>query len=368
MWQFKMRTRNEEKDVNGETEAAGNDNNDDDDDFEVTMTVNSYSGLADVTVDSASGQTAATAAATVKPSSSSSSTSVGIVGSGGGERFNEMRTRLIGELIEMEANFVSYLSAAVATFSRPLRGFFMQQHDYFTLFQNTEKILVISENFLRSMDKWSAYDLYTRIGQLYSHKMALFRDAYTLYARGHASARSLLADLRRHSKQFRLFLDEVESAELSLERSIDLPVAHVQRTLDIFKRIRAYTLESRRNPAEAPHIDSVIFELRAVLANLSTPTTTTTPTTTPTIQGLFDDDVEDELDDEMTTLTSLDGDYTLSTVSHGRSRDDLNSCCSSSSSSSSSCSSFAVGHHHYDNDEDDYSQITTLFVSPIHHF
>ena len=39
------------------------------------------------------------------------------------EQFNEEKTQLIGGLIEMEANFVSYLSMAVATLARPLRSF-----------------------------------------------------------------------------------------------------------------------------------------------------------------------------------------------------------------------------------------------------
>jgi hypothetical protein len=87
-------------------------------------------------------------------------------------KLNEFKIHLIGNLIKMEDNFVSYLNNAVSTFVRPLRGFFMKQQDYFCLFQNIEKILVISENFLRSMDKWSAYDLYTRIGQLYTQKVS----------------------------------------------------------------------------------------------------------------------------------------------------------------------------------------------------
>ena len=87
------------------------------------------------------------------------------------DKLNESKTRLIGNLIKMEDKFVSYLNNAVSTLVRPLRGFFMKQQDYFCLFQNIEKILVISENFLRSMDKWSAFDLYTRIGQLYTQKV-----------------------------------------------------------------------------------------------------------------------------------------------------------------------------------------------------
>ena len=90
------------------------------------------------------------------------------------EKLNEYKTHLIGNLIKMEDNFVSYLNNAVSTFVRPLRSFFMKQQDYFCLFQNIEKILVIIENFLRSMDKWSAYDLYTRIGQFYTQKVIFY--------------------------------------------------------------------------------------------------------------------------------------------------------------------------------------------------
>jgi hypothetical protein len=86
---------------------------------------------------------------------------------------NQQRTNLIGNLIDQEIEFVDYLSNGVATFSRPLRGFFLRQQDYFTLFQNAEKMLVISENFLQSMQKWSAFDIYIHIGQFYSNKVNL---------------------------------------------------------------------------------------------------------------------------------------------------------------------------------------------------
>ena len=180
------------------------------------------------------------------------------------EHFNERRTQLIGQLIEMEANFVSYLSVAVATFTRPLRGFFLKQQDYFNLFQNVEKILIISENFLRSMDKWSAYDLYTRIGQFYTQKLSLFRDAFTIYVKGYAASKSLLGELKAHSKQFRLFLQEVQSEDLTLANLLDLPVVHMQQTLAIFKQIRRFTAESK---SETPHIDSVVGELKQILAS-----------------------------------------------------------------------------------------------------
>jgi hypothetical protein len=109
------------------------------DDFEVTMTVNSYSDCGDLTLDTT---TAAEKKQRVRGGGG------GGGGGGGNERFNEMRTKLIGDLIEIEANFVSYLTMAVSAFSRPLRGFFMKQHDYFCLFQNIEKVGVSLDFYL----------------------------------------------------------------------------------------------------------------------------------------------------------------------------------------------------------------------------
>ena len=183
------------------------------------------------------------------------------------ELTDETRTKLIENLLDIEASFVSYLSMAVATLARPLRGFLMKQQDYFVLFQNIEKILIISENFLRSMNKWSSLDLYTRIGQLYTQKLSLFREAFTIYAKGHAKSKCLLHDLKLHSKQFRMFLKETQSDNLTLGNLIDLPLVYLQETLDCFKRIKhvSSVKENKANVVEAAHIDSVINELYKIL-------------------------------------------------------------------------------------------------------
>lgn len=173
---------------------------------------------------------------------------------------------------------MAYLSVAVSTFTRPLRGFFIKQQDYFNLFQNIEKILIISENFLRSMDKWSAYDLYARIGQFYTQKLNLFRDAFTIYVKGYAKSKRLLGELKKHSRQFRLFLDEAQADDLTLANLLDAPVRHMQQTLSTFKQIRRFTCESKRSPSEAPHIDSVIVELKKILVNLERDQVTTSKT------------------------------------------------------------------------------------------
>ena len=181
---------------------------------------------------------------------------------------DENKIHLIGNLIKIEDKFVEYLNNAVSTLVRPLRGFFIKQHDYFTLFQNIEKILVISENFLISMNKWSAYDLYTRIGQLYIQKLNLFYEAFKIYCNGYLKSKLLYNELKVHSKQFRLFLKETETTTLNLNNLLDLPIIYLNEVLNIFKQIRMHTTESRKNPSEAPHIDSVIFQLRNILSNL----------------------------------------------------------------------------------------------------
>jgi hypothetical protein len=177
------------------------------------------------------------------------------------DRLNEYRTKLIGNLIEMEANFVSYLGIAVATLARPLRGFFIKQQDYFVLFQNIEKILIISENFLRSMDKWSAYDLYTKLGHLYAQKISLFKEAFTIYVKGYSKSKHLLNELKIHSKQFRLFLREAQSSNLTLKNLLDAPLKHLNQTLFIFKEVKMCTMDI----SELNKIDQIIFDLNNIL-------------------------------------------------------------------------------------------------------
>ena len=121
-------------------------------------------------------------------------------------KINHNRINLIGHLIDTEIEFVDFLSSGVSTFSRPLRGFFIRQNDYFILFQNIEKLLVISENVLQSLQKWSAHDIYENIGLLYNNKVKLLNDALNTYLMGYESSKLLLNDLLKNSKKFRSFL------------------------------------------------------------------------------------------------------------------------------------------------------------------
>jgi hypothetical protein len=118
----------------------------------------------------------------------------------------QTRIDRIAKLIDIETDFLDYMSNGVSTFSRPLRGFFLDQQDYFVLFQNIEKLFVICESFLSSMQKWTPRDVYEHVGEFFNNKIKLLNDPLTTYARGYANAKLLLNDLQTHSKQFSAFL------------------------------------------------------------------------------------------------------------------------------------------------------------------
>lgn len=153
----------------------------------------------------------------------------------------ERRTNLIAKLIDLEINFVNYLNNGVSTFSRPLRGFFLRQQDYFALFQNIEKILVITENFLQSMEKWSPYELYYHIGQFYNNKIKLLNDALRFYVNGYSNSKLLLNDLKLNSKKFRCFLNETETNNFNLNNFLDLPIAHFNQLFELLIQISSLT-------------------------------------------------------------------------------------------------------------------------------
>jgi len=179
-----------------------------------------------------------------QPTSSSSSSSI-----------DQKRTNLIGNLIDQEIDFVNYLSNGVSTFSRPLRGFFIRQQDYFILFQNIEKILVISENFLKSMQKWSAFDIYSHIGEFYSNKIKLLDDALKTYLNGYMVSKSLLNDLIQNSNKFRSFLKETETSELTLNTFLDMPILHFKNLINLLEKIK-YSTEV--NSSEYFNIENTI--------------------------------------------------------------------------------------------------------------
>jgi hypothetical protein len=130
--------------------------------------------------------------------------------------FDQARINLIGRLIDLESDFLNYMSNGVSTFSRPLRGFFLQQQDYFMLFQNIEKLFVICENFLNSMQKWTALDVYKHVGEFFSNKIKLLSDPLTTYVKGHSHAKMLLTDLQLNSKKFGAFLKVCTLSRLAL--------------------------------------------------------------------------------------------------------------------------------------------------------
>jgi hypothetical protein len=115
------------------------------------------------------------------------------------------------------------------------------------------------------MDKWSAYDLYTKLGHLYAQKISLFKEAFIIYVRGYSKSKHLLNELKMHSKQFRLFLREAQSSNLTLKSLIDSPLKHLNQTLFIFKQVKMCTMDA----SELNKIDQIIFDLNIILDSSS---------------------------------------------------------------------------------------------------
>ena len=70
-------------------------------------------------------------------------------------------------------------------------------------------------------------------------------------------------------QQFRLFLKETQTKQLTLDNLLDLPIRYLYETLNVFKEIKQFTIiESKSKTIELSHFDSITFDLCNILSNL----------------------------------------------------------------------------------------------------
>ncbi|CAH1786293.1 unnamed protein product [Owenia fusiformis] len=150
-----------------------------------------------------------------------------------------MRQQDINDLITLEREFVMSMQHGIQRFSRPLRHRLISPHEHATLFQNIEKLVLISECHLRQLREQSI--LYSdvpdqtigfvdTVGGTYVHKIQVLCDAYEIYSRGLRRAESLLADLKKYN-EFNTFLQEQDSfnQKLMLEDFIRQPILFIRQ-------------------------------------------------------------------------------------------------------------------------------------------
>ena len=114
------------------------------------------------------------------------------------------------------------MQAGIACYSRPLRHCILTPQQHMTLFQNIEKLTVISEYVVSKMTSHKV-----DFGAIFHPKMTMLCDAYERYCGGITEALQLLAELRRFS-EFQQFLQRVPKDEstIPLETFLSAPILH----------------------------------------------------------------------------------------------------------------------------------------------
>lgn len=162
--------------------------------------------------------------------------------------------KLIKQLLTAESNFIDVMHAGMQRYSRPLRHNILTPQQYSTLFQNIEKLVMISQFQVKqiqnnipasesssdsdSSTSSTATDTAQHIGKIYQSKVAMFCQAYDLYAKGITSANKVLSDLSS-CEDFIKFVRNcsLESTEPSISSFIYLPVQHIVRVYNILHQI-----------------------------------------------------------------------------------------------------------------------------------
>ncbi|XP_052093008.1 uncharacterized protein LOC127729311 [Mytilus californianus] len=165
---------------------------------------------------------------------------------------------LIHQLLTAESNFIDVMHAGMQLYSRPLRHSILTPQQHSSLFQNIEKLVMISQFQVKqiqnnipasesssdsdsSTTSSSATETAQHIGKIYQSKIAMFCQAYDFYAKGITSANKVLSDLST-SEDFIKFVrnSTLEAGEPSISSYIYLPVQHIVRVYNILQQILVF--------------------------------------------------------------------------------------------------------------------------------
>ena len=149
------------------------------------------------------------------------------------------------QIFRLEEEFISLMQSGVQQYSRPLRHLMMiSQLEHHLLFQNIEKILVLSEyqlNQLISHDESTLIEMFNTIGKLYENKMRMSCEAFDIYLNGIENSFNLLISLIKNNsnnKKFNKFLYESKT-EMDLKTFLLLPLYYVSSIYKSLIRIRS---------------------------------------------------------------------------------------------------------------------------------
>ncbi|KAK3593735.1 hypothetical protein CHS0354_013632 [Potamilus streckersoni] len=157
----------------------------------------------------------------------------------------------VHRLLSLELDFVDLMHSGMQRYSRPLRHCILTNIQHFALFQNIEKLTIISEYHVKQMHdnipsmtsddtdtSADSHHFVNSVGLIYQSKVHMLCQAYELYAKGISEANKLLSDLRK-SEDFIKFLSKpsLKGRQPSINTFIFRPVQHIRELYQVLREI-----------------------------------------------------------------------------------------------------------------------------------
>lgn len=141
------------------------------------------------------------------------------------------------------------MQKGVQQYSRPLRHCMMiNTVQHYSLFQNIEKILAISEyqlNQLISQDDSILLDMFNTIGKLYENKMRMSCEAFDIYLNGIENSFNLLSSLINQSSSSpnlgKFLYESQDDIDMDLKTFLLLPLYYVGEIYECLRQIKERT-------------------------------------------------------------------------------------------------------------------------------
>lgn len=152
---------------------------------------------------------------------------------------------LCEKLLNLEEKFIDLMQKGVQQYSRPLRHCMMiNTIQHYTLFQNIEKILAISEyqlNQLINQDDSILLDMFNTIGKLYENKMRMSCEAFDIYQSGIENSFDLLYSLSSNPNLAKFLYESQEDIDMDLKTFLLLPIYYVGEIHECLRQIKERT-------------------------------------------------------------------------------------------------------------------------------
>ncbi|XP_061165285.1 uncharacterized protein LOC133174226 [Saccostrea echinata] len=194
---------------------------------------------------------------------------------------DKRKQEAIHRLMSIEMEFIDVMHAGMQRYSRPLRHCILNPRQHFTLFQNIEKLVTISEYHLKQIhDNMPSFCSDTEgsftsseggqnfsIGMIYQSKVHMLSQAYELYSKGLGEANELLLELRKSTEFVKFVKDPpLEPQQPSISTFLTKPVHHIREMYQVLQDIFINTLNEE---SDFKGLKQVVESLNECVGNIS---------------------------------------------------------------------------------------------------